>query len=194
MKIILVRHGETDYNTASIVQGWLSSHLTVIGQKQAQFTGQRLAQKSIDAIYCSDLLRTRETAHEITQFVHIPVTYDSWLRERNFGDFQGKPKGTLQHYVKEHKLDLLSFCPSHGESILDFRKRVVDAFDNLLRHEKSSTILLITHGGVIFQILLHLLQFHESEFEKYNPPNCSLTILDIRNNGHTFHAINSIDH
>lgn len=183
MQIFLVRHGETNYNVKKINQGWKDSFLTVKGKEQAFRTGVYLKDKGIEKVYCSDLLRTKQTAEEILKSVLAPIEYVSWLREKNLGAFEGAPEGSIVNFVNKHKLDLLSFTPKSGESILNFRKRVIDSFYEFLKISgKESKILLVTHGGNITQLLLHLLKFDEMEYDKYKPKNCAVILLDVRAN------------
>jgi len=194
MRIILVRHGETDYNAARICQGWLPSRLSDLGREQARKTGQSLSSENVEVVYCSDLVRTKETLHEIQLFISCPVVYMEWLRERTFGEFEGKPKGTFDVYIAQNNLDRLTYCPPRGESLLQFRTRVLEGFEQLLRSESSKTILLVTHGGNILQILRSVLKFDDAEREKYKASNCAVSVIDVNGNSRTVSCLNSVDH
>lgn len=183
MQIFLVRHGETNYNVEKKNQGWKDSFLTAKGKDQAFKIGVYLRDKGIEKIYCSDLLRTKQTAKEILKSVFAPIEYVSWLREKNLGEFGGTPEGTMLAFVADNSLDLLSFIPPSGESILNFRKRVIHYFHNFLEMNiQKNKILLVTHGGNITQILLHILKFDEKKYDNYKPRNCAVTLLEIDTN------------
>ena len=117
-----------------------------------------------------------------------------WLRERNLGEFEHQPLGSVTSHVKEHGLDLLSFKPKGGESILEFRERVKQGFDDLFKKERGRIVLCITHGGVIAQLLLYALKIDDKEYQNYHPGNCALTILDIDDQGAKPHLINCVKH
>ncbi|HLC84335.1 MAG TPA: histidine phosphatase family protein [Candidatus Nanoarchaeia archaeon] len=194
MRLILVRHGETDYNVQKLNQGWADSKLTEKGIEQARAVGQRLKDEKVDVAYFSDLLRTRESAEEILKIIKLPTQVLQWLRERNLGEFEHKALGSMKVFVQTHGLDLLSLKPKGGESILEFRERVKQGFDTLSKKEKGRTVLLITHGGVIAQLLLHVLKIDDKEYDHYHPENCALTILDVDERGAKPHLINCVKH
>ncbi len=194
MRLILVRHGETDYNVQKLNQGWADTRLTENGIKQARAVGQRLKDEKIDDVYLSDLLRTRETADEILKIIKLSAQPLPWLKERNLGEFEHKPLGSMMFYAEEHGFDLLSFKPKGGESILEFRERVKQGFNDLFKTEKGKTVLLITHGGVIAQLLLHVLKIDDKEYDAYHPENCALTILDVDERETKPHLINCMKH
>lgn len=75
LRLILVRHGETDYNVEKRHQGWLPSRLTANGRSQAFSVGLVLRDEAVDQIYCSDLVRTKETVEEIIKIINAPVKY-----------------------------------------------------------------------------------------------------------------------
>lgn len=194
-RIILVRHGETPHNAVKISQGWLNSELSEKGRKQAFRTGKALKKEKISIIYCSDLLRTKQTAEEILKSIEAGIEYVEWLREKNLGEFEGKPEGKFLEHVKANNLDIFSFVPKGGESILQFRKRVKKPFDKLVKNNKHDTILLISHGGVITQLIMHALKIDDKEYDKYRTPNCAVTIFEINENKKiTAKMINAVLH
>ena len=88
-RIIAIRHGETDWNVATRIQGQLDIGLNATGRWQAARLTQALADEHIDAIYSSDLARARETAEAIARDRGATVATNAGLRERAFGDFEG---------------------------------------------------------------------------------------------------------
>ena len=87
--IYLVRHGQTDWNTIRRIQGQTDVPLNDIGRHEAFLSGEKLASIKIDKIISSDLLRAKETAEIINRFLSRSITFDTRLREINFGDLQG---------------------------------------------------------------------------------------------------------
>jgi broad specificity phosphatase PhoE len=90
IRLLLVRHGETEWNRLGRYQGQSDVELNRAGLEQARCLGRRLASEAIDAVYCSDLQRAIQTAQPITSDRNMTVTYCKELRELYFGEFEGK--------------------------------------------------------------------------------------------------------
>ena len=93
MIIIFVRHGETDYNKIKRVQGTQQIPLNEQGKTQAQQVAESLQQYKITHIYCSGLVRARETAEIINSSLSLPIMTDDRLNERNWGIWENKNLG-----------------------------------------------------------------------------------------------------
>ena len=103
MRLIITRHGETEENQAGILQGHLPGKLSVLGIEQARKVALRLKDEKIDLIFSSDLARASDTAKEIAKFhPNVPVKFVKDLRERNYGEFQGKKESTFDSDGKNH--------------------------------------------------------------------------------------------
>ena len=87
-RICLVRHGETVWNAEGRVQGQLDIPLNDVGRAQARATAEALAGHDFTAIYCSDLMRVRQTAEPSARKLALPVSYMAELRERHYGMFE----------------------------------------------------------------------------------------------------------
>ena len=148
MKLIVARHGETIENVKGISTGHLPGTLTERGIRQARVLGTKLKREKIDAIYSSDLRRASETAKEISLKLGIPVNYTKELRERNFGELQGKKGGpTLKSAFP------MSFEPKNAESLSHLNGRIRRFLADVVKKHKNDTVLFVTHGGV-----MHVLQ------------------------------------
>jgi len=91
MKLILVRHGETEENKKGILQGHLPGKLTELGRDQAKKLALRLKDEKIDAIFSSDLARASDTTREIAKYhPNVPLFFVEELREKNQGSLTGK--------------------------------------------------------------------------------------------------------
>jgi len=88
--LLLVRHGETDWNAEGRLQGHTDRPLNDFGRRQAAALAERLADDDIDAVYASDLARARETAEILADRLGLAVVTDPDLRERNWGQL-GRP-------------------------------------------------------------------------------------------------------
>ena len=151
MKLILVRHGETEENKHGIHQGQLPGRLSDDGKVQAKKVGERLKSVHIDIIYSSDLQRCIDTTQEIAK--HHPtakIIHDKRLRERSLGEFEGKKKGEADW--SKLSGDELTNRPKGGEAFTDLFSRVKEFVDELLKKKIDQTILISTHGGPLKMI------------------------------------------
>ncbi len=153
-RIIAVRHGETAWNVASRVQGHLDIGLNDKGRWQASQTAQALASQAIAAVYSSDLLRAWDTALSIADACGLPVTTDEGLRERHFGDFEGKTFEEVTalwpdeaHRWRTRDSD---FAPQGGgESLVTVQTRIVGVVVALAAAHAGQQIVVVTHGGAL---------------------------------------------
>lgn len=138
--VLLVRHGETDWNRNRLVQGWAPVALNERGREQARAVGAHLGNTyDIDSVIASDLRRTRETAALVGQsgVKSAPVFERDW-RERGFGVFQGLDYESVfgehpEYDVASGNTDALTVRPENGESLLDLRERVLRGWEAVLR-------------------------------------------------------------
>ena len=153
-RITAVRHGETAWNVETRIQGQLDIPLNETGRWQAQRLARALAaRESNAAIYSSDLLRAWDTAISIADATKLTLKTDEGLRERGFGTFQGKtyaeieatwPQETLRWRKREPE-----WSPPEGESLLQFRQRVLDTAQALAARHMGEQIVMVAHGGVM---------------------------------------------
>ena len=152
-RIIAIRHGETTWNVDTRIQGQLDIPLNSTGRRQAKRMAQALGDEPITAIYASDLSRAWETAHYLARALDLPVTREEGLRERGFGDFEGKTFAEIEALLPEQSLRWRKrdpeFAPAGGESLLALRSRVVEAAERLAAEHPGELIALVGHGGVM---------------------------------------------
>lgn len=147
MKVTFVRHGETDWNSQGKQQGKADIPLNEKGLQQAQKTAELLSNMEFDHVYCSPLMRARQTAQVICEGRKVPITYDERISERDMGEFQGK---------RWEEFDTRKFWDYNAdvhyekaENIQDFYKRVYDFLDSLKdKEQKDESVLIVSHGGV----------------------------------------------
>ncbi|MBI5798107.1 histidine phosphatase family protein [Candidatus Woesearchaeota archaeon] len=178
MKLILVRHGQSEHNVKGIMQGHISSKLTEQGKKQAQDAADILKNERIDEIYASDLGRVIETANIINTYHQNKIKFTPVLRERSMGKFEGQPAEILENAVKESGEAYHLFRPDGGESCLDTRNKMIIFLNEMIVKHAHQTILLVTSGGNILELLLYLLKAPREDYKKYNPPNCGVSIIN----------------
>ena len=152
-RIIAIRHGETAWNVDTRIQGHLDIPLSANGRWQAERLADALQDEPITAIYASDLTRAWETAQYVARVCGVAVTPEIGLRERGFGDFEGKTFAEIELLLPEQSLRWRKrdpeFSPRGGESLLALRTRVVEAAQRLAALHPGQQIALIGHGGVM---------------------------------------------
>ena len=152
-RILAVRHGETDWNRATRIQGHTDIGLSELGRWQAARLAQALREEPIGAFYASDLSRAFDTAQAVAQAHGKTVTAHRGLRERAFGRFEGLTWAEIESH---HPQDALAwrkrvpeFAPAGGESLLQLRERVVGAVDEIAARHPGELLMLVAHGGVL---------------------------------------------
>ncbi|MBQ9500789.1 MAG: histidine phosphatase family protein [Lentisphaeria bacterium] len=157
--VYFVRHGETDANAEGILQGDGDFPLNAAGLAQADAVASRLASWSFDGILSSDLVRARVTAEKIAR--GRSVAYTPILREWRFGDWQGRRIADLKDgSPAEFQLFAAGsplFAPPGGESARAFRLRAEKVMEELARKHAGKTVLCVSHGGLLKQILKNVL-------------------------------------
>jgi probable phosphoglycerate mutase len=152
-RVLVIRHGETDWNVGARIQGHTDIPLNARGIEQARRLAQALADEELHAVYTSDLARTRETARALAQARGMPLTEDPALRERLFGTFEGLTFDEIEQRWPESSARWRrrdpDFGPEGGESLQAFHQRCVAAAWRLAAAHAGQTIALVAHGGVL---------------------------------------------
>ncbi|GAA3560264.1 histidine phosphatase family protein [Amycolatopsis ultiminotia] len=161
-RLLLWRHGETDYNAAGRMQGHLDSALTPVGWNQARFAVPALARFSPDLVIASDLHRATDTATVLTDAVGVPLRIDKRLRETHLGEWQGMTGPEVDATYpgdREHWRTDAAWAPPGGESRVDVAERAGEVVNDLLQSNSGAgeAVLLATHGGLIVALTAKLL-------------------------------------
>ncbi len=150
VKIILIRHCETDWNSGNRYLGWEDVPLNNAGRNRAKLLAGQLKGENIEKIYSSNLSRAYETAGIISKFHSLEVVRIPELNEINFGDWEGltfnEIEAKYKEKAKEYMSDPLNFRFPNGETLREFNKRVLSALDPILK-KNSGRILIVAHGG-----------------------------------------------
>ncbi|MBI2133765.1 histidine phosphatase family protein [Candidatus Woesearchaeota archaeon] len=195
MKLIIVRHGETEGNVNQTMQGHLHGKLTEKGVFQATKLAELLKNERIDAIFSSDLERARGTASEIGRHHSCPVYFLPELRERKVGIYEGRHYSELKQAVSESGKHKVDFIPEGGESFGQLKERASVFFDRLLKEFKGRTVLVCSHGGFNRMLLGILLGKPIEEAVEIPQNNACINIVEIsEDKKHHASLLNSIDH
>jgi alpha-ribazole phosphatase len=153
IRLILVRHGETDWNIQQRYQGHTDIELNETGINQAKKLAQELKQEHLDAIYTSDLNRAVQTATIIAEGRKIPVHKIRGLRECSFGIWEGKTFKEMEQKFPEEvariKGDPVKQIRAGGESRDQLCVRVEQAIQKIIDQHQDQTVLIVAHGGAL---------------------------------------------
>jgi broad specificity phosphatase PhoE len=161
-RVILVRHGATDY--AGTFCGQIDPDLNTIGERQAEELAVSLTASGIQAVYSSDLRRARQTAEKVAGHCDLPHYSLPGLRELAFGEWEGLTWMEIQtRFPKEARLWTAQYpnrpAPG-GESIHDFNARVLRTVRCILA-EADHSVCIVSHGGVMRLALTRLFGVNE---------------------------------
>jgi probable phosphoglycerate mutase len=133
--LLLVRHGETDWNADGRLQGQTDRPLSDFGRRQARQLAEELAEEPLEALYASDLVRARETAEIVGRRIGLPTLLDPELREKNWGTWEG---------LTAVERDRVEFV---GESTEEHQERMLRALRRIAERHPAGRVLVVTHGG-----------------------------------------------
>jgi broad specificity phosphatase PhoE len=142
--LLLVRHGETDWNAESRLQGHTDRPLNDLGRRQAAQLAEALAGDGVAAIWSSDLARARETAEIVGARLGLSVQLDPDLREKNWGTWEGLTPPEREEVAFE------------GESTEAHRERTLAALRRIGARHPDETVLVVTHGGSLRRVQAHV--------------------------------------
>lgn len=183
-KLILVRHGETEYNVKNIYYGWCDVGLTENGVIQCIQAKKELKKYNYDKIYSSPLIRAKKTCETIN-YKELEIIEDERLRELNIGIFEGYSYEEVSIlYPKETKMALEkweTYNYETGESPKELQDRVMDFIKKEVDLENEVTVIA-THWGVISVILSYYLSGGISGYWKFGVNNGGMAVINFNDN------------
>lgn len=188
----LVRHGETEFNTQGIMQGWTDSPLTENGINLSKKLGEGLKDIEFTAAYSSDSGRAVDTAKNVLGEREISLSTDENLREMYFGEVDGKSsEGVYTDENMGYRFGV-GFDDLGGETWESLGNRMHTALENAAyeNREEGGNILISTHGMSILATLYALVPDAEGVMEQGEIENCSVTILEWDNGVYTLKTLN----
>ena len=176
MRLILVRHGESEGNAAGVLQGLLDFGLTPLGRAQADALTERLKSEQIDRLIASPLRRAADTANIVAEGTGQEIIWDDALKEYDIGEASGltgaqmreKYPTSAEAYVRG---DHHRFPGEEGRDVFHAR---IDAFVQRIRQEPGTT-LVIAHGGVVAAMCYNVLGLDPKRRGMFSIANCSIT-------------------
>jgi broad specificity phosphatase PhoE len=175
--LILIRHGETDWNLEGRWQGQTDVPLNARGLAQAEQVAADLAWRGLTAIYSSDLSRARQTAEAVARASGLKVHLEPRLREICQGEWEGKLiaeiDGQNEAWLQQRLENPLNFAAPGGETSLQVQRRVVAATENILRRHPDGVTAVVSHGFALAVIIAHYRNLPIEKAWDLIPDNCS---------------------
>lgn len=173
-RLILLRHGQTDYNATRRMQGQLDTDLSDVGRAQAAAAAHLLKDEPIVRIISSDLTRAHDTAKAVAETLRIDVEIDPRLRETDLGEWQAR---THKDVDREHpgaraqwRHDA-TWAPPGGESRVEVARRARPVVEELMAafdRWEDATVLMVAHGGTISALTSNLLELEISQYPLFS--------------------------
>ena len=201
-KWFLVRHGQTAYNLEGRAQGQSESPLNDTGAEQARAAAERLRDEEFAVCLTSDLRRVLDTAKPILAGRDIRAIKSECLREKDFGDMEGKTFAEVERESPELFRRLFAddpdFTPPGGESDRRLIERVSDEVDALIASgdvPDGANILVVAHGGTIRALITHLIGLPPETLWRFLISNGSLSTVTAHDDGRaTLDLLNCVAH
>ena len=178
-KLILVRHGITDWNLEHRFQGQTDIPLNQYGFKQAGSIGKHLQNEKLDFIYCSDLQRAKDTAKEVSKYHTCKLIPDQRLRELDFGQWEGLTYKEIQEkdgkYLSTWNENKLIVPPPEGESLGAFADRIEYFLEDISKNKTDKTVSVVAHGGTIKVLICLVLGLSPLSYWQFSIDQASLS-------------------
>jgi len=197
-RLLLVRHGDTELNSAERYWGQTDVKLNAAGLRQAERLRDRLAEEKIDAIYSSNLKRALVTAEIIASRYQLAVITCAELREIDFGHLEGLTFNEINQLYPEVAELRMKRSPKlkypGGDSFIEFGKRVSKFLSRLEQHTAEETILIVAHSGVLRVLICRLLDMDLGRLWQFPLDLASLSILETNQQGGVLSLLNDVSH
>ena len=198
MKLLLVRHGQTDWNLNRRFQGQRDIPLDAIGIQQATALANRLSHEHIDVIFTSDLQRAHETANIIAAQHACEIHVEARLREMNFGAWEGLTYDEIKQNepsaLAAREADIFTTAAPDGETLNQLTARVESVLNDLRAQYANKTILIAAHGGPLQILLCLALDLSPSRYWQFRLAQASLSEIAFFPAGAIINLMNDTCH
>jgi len=167
-RLVMLRHGQTEWNAGSRMQGQLDTHLSELGRQQAAAAAEVLGKRHPLEIVSSDLSRAYDTAVVLAERTASPLVVDERLRETHLGDWQGLTHSEVDAAAPGARIawrNEATWAPHGGESRVDVARRSLPLIAELVHSQRDwgddepeRPVVLVAHGGLIAALTARLLQ------------------------------------
>jgi broad specificity phosphatase PhoE len=197
--ILLVRHGQTEWNRNERFRGRFDLSLNEKGLDQAERTADRISKAwKLAAVYSSPLSRAMKTAEIIAQPHSVEVLPDSGLIDIDYGEWQGlTPSEVGERWPRQYDCWMNNPAESKipgGESLLEVRARAMDFFTETAKNHVNQTVLLVSHTVVIRLLLLSVLGIGVQAFWRLGQEPCALNVIRQKEQSYILASMNDTCH
>lgn len=180
-KLMLARHGETEWNVGKVFRGRADVNLDEVGIKQAELLGKYLSNSELEAIYSSPVKRALDTANIVARYQKVAVYTAEGLIDFDYGKWQSLPeqevKGLYPAILNEWRNNPHKVRMPGGENLEDVRRRAVEVVHDVLSRHQGN-VLLVSHRVVIKVLICYLLGLDNSHFWNINQDVGGITTFD----------------
>jgi alpha-ribazole phosphatase len=198
MNLILIRHGETDWNRIGRCQGVADIVLNENGKKQARELAHSLRDHNIKAIYSSDLKRARETAQHIAEHHNITVQLEPGLQEMNQGDLEGLSfpdiRDRYAEVLKQWRESPETLRLPSGESLVEVQNRAWKVFEKVHQNHIGETVVVVSHNLTIITLLCKITGVGLKGFRDFHIEATSKNIIISEDGSLRIDVINDVSH
>lgn len=197
-RLLLVRHGETEFNATRRFMGYSDIELSPHGRRQIEALRGYMAAEKIAAAYASDLQRCVLTARLLTAGRDLEVVPCPELRETNYGVCEGLTFSEIGKQYPDIARQCINFTPElsfpEGEAFLKFADRVIGFLDRVKDLGRQDSVLVVSHNGPIKVLICHLLGISQEHWWQVRVDPASLSIVDITPRGGMLARLNDVAH
>lgn len=188
MQILLLRHGETDWNLQGRCQGATDLDLNQIGMRQVSEIAGYLSQEKIHAVYSSNLKRAIRTAEAIGLPHNLAVTIDDSLRELHHGEFEGltfpEIRAIYPDFIQKWREKPTELLIPGGERLIDVEKRVWEGMNRIVqRHRPEETVVIVSHNFPILAILCRITGTPLNQYRSFHLDPCGVNRISYHREG-----------
>lgn len=178
-QLVLIRHGESQWNLENRFTGWVDVPLTPKGEQEARDAGKKLKAFRFDCAFTSVLVRAKETLRLVLEEIGqttIPIEENKALNERMYGELQGLNKTETAQKYGEHQVKIwrrsFDVPPPGGESLKDTAERVLPYYENRIRPAllADKTVLVVAHGNSLRSLVMQLEHLSKEAVLELNIP------------------------
>jgi len=197
-RLLLVRHGDTEFNSSRRFMGHSDIELSPDGRRQIERLRDYLTGDSIEAAYASDLRRTMTTAAILAGGRDLQVIPCPELRELNYGLCEGLTFGEIGRDYPDVAKQCIDFSPAlefpQGETFHAFAARVVRFLQRVKDDGRNGPVLVVSHNGPIKVLICHLLGVGMEHWWQIRADTASLSIMDITPRGAVLTRLNDVSY
>ena len=195
MTLLFVRHGQSEGNARRIMQGWLDTPLSDLGRRQAETVAVRLATAGATRLYASTLRRAWDTAERIGKAAGLTLEPAEGFREYHYGEGQGLSWGEIETRFGASTDTWGSGRIPGEEGAAAFHSRLAAAFEELAQRHRDDTAIVVSHGGAIARLVVHVLGAPREAYLPFaTPENTSLTAIAWDRGRHSLTSLNDACH